>query len=181
MKKRRLAKADWIEAGFNALANSGYAAIKVEAIARNLKTTKGSFYWHFKDLRAFKLEMLERWRLTATETVIEALDEAEPGEKRLVALIGMATSPARRSDTAQTELAIREWARHDHDAAKCVSAVDLRRIEFLQAELKHLGNPDKRHAHLLYATYLGLRTLTSTTEIDGDDEFELMFGLLSVD
>ena len=37
-------------AGFRALARSGARALRAEALARDLDTTKGSFYWHFKDL-----------------------------------------------------------------------------------------------------------------------------------
>jgi len=43
----RLGKADWLDAGLAALAAEGPAALRAEALARQLNTTKGSFYWHF--------------------------------------------------------------------------------------------------------------------------------------
>ena len=41
-------------AGFRALSAEGPQGIRVEAIARQLKLSKGSFYWHFKDVQALK-------------------------------------------------------------------------------------------------------------------------------
>ncbi|MFN3661424.1 TetR family transcriptional regulator [Yoonia sp.] len=41
---------DWLMAGFRALASHGPSALRAAALARDLGTTKGSFYWHFKDL-----------------------------------------------------------------------------------------------------------------------------------
>ncbi len=46
--KARLTRSDWVLAGFRALLASGPDAIRVEALARDLRATKGSFYWHFK-------------------------------------------------------------------------------------------------------------------------------------
>jgi len=45
-KKQTLTANDWIVAGFVALTSGGPPAVKVEAIAKTLKVSKGSFYWH---------------------------------------------------------------------------------------------------------------------------------------
>ena len=46
----------WIIAGLHALSSEGIGAVKVEALARQLGLTKGSFYHHFKNRGA----LLER-------------------------------------------------------------------------------------------------------------------------
>jgi len=68
----RLSRDRWIDAGFRALTEKGPQALKAEPLARGLNTTKGSFYWHFKDVPAFQAEMLACWEKQATQDIIEA-------------------------------------------------------------------------------------------------------------
>ena len=51
---------DWVTLGLEVLAAKGSAAIRVEPMARKLKVTKGSFYWHFEDRRALERAMIAR-------------------------------------------------------------------------------------------------------------------------
>jgi len=53
MTTEKLSPNDWIAAGFHTLANDGPKALQIKILAERLKATKGSFYWHFKDLPAF--------------------------------------------------------------------------------------------------------------------------------
>ena len=48
---RRLAVDDWIQAGFALLADGGPNALRIDRLCERLGVTKGSFYWHFTDLR----------------------------------------------------------------------------------------------------------------------------------
>ena len=61
VRKQRLSPEDWLKAGLDALAASGPEALKAEPLARALETTKGSFYWHFADVPAFRQALLEFW------------------------------------------------------------------------------------------------------------------------
>ncbi len=61
-KQDRSARLDadaWIAAAFDALAEGGIDAVRVEPLATALGITKGSFYWHFADRRALLDAMLE--------------------------------------------------------------------------------------------------------------------------
>ncbi|MGB9368496.1 MAG: helix-turn-helix domain-containing protein, partial [Xanthobacteraceae bacterium] len=60
-KPTRLDAGAWIAAGFDALADGGIDAVRVEPLAKALGITKGSFYWHFADRRALLDAMLESW------------------------------------------------------------------------------------------------------------------------
>ena len=51
----------WIAAAFDALAEGGIDAVRVEPLAKALDITKGSFYWHFADRRALLDAMLGAW------------------------------------------------------------------------------------------------------------------------
>jgi AcrR family transcriptional regulator len=58
---RRLTAEDWIEAGFAVLAESGPTALRVDSLCKRLNVTKGSFYWHFTDMRAFRSALVTAW------------------------------------------------------------------------------------------------------------------------
>ena len=60
-KQEKVARLDaeaWIAAAFDALAEGGIDAVRVEPLAKALGITKGSFYWHFADRRALLDAML---------------------------------------------------------------------------------------------------------------------------
>jgi len=60
-KATRLDAAAWIAAAFDALADGGIDAVRVEPLAKALGITKGSFYWHFADRRALLDAMLRHF------------------------------------------------------------------------------------------------------------------------
>ena len=81
--KDKIARLDadaWIAAAFDALAEGGIDAVRVEPLAKSLAITKGSFYWHFADRRALIDAMLAAW----TEGRIAAIRQqaAERGAAR---------------------------------------------------------------------------------------------------
>ena len=58
----QLSAQDWIDEGLKALVKSGFTALKAEPLAKALGVSRGSFYWHFKDIDAFHAAILKRWR-----------------------------------------------------------------------------------------------------------------------
>src|ERR1043165_7845340 len=60
-KPARLDADAWVAAAFDALAQGGVDAVRVEPLAKALGITKGSFYWHFTDRRALLDAMLGSW------------------------------------------------------------------------------------------------------------------------
>ncbi|MET1412270.1 TetR/AcrR family transcriptional regulator [Roseibium sp. HPY-6] len=178
MSKTRLGKADWIQAGMRALAASGVGAVRAEALARTLRTTKGSFYWHFKDINDFQRQILDGWQASQADEIIRRMADHEPGIDRLRALVGL-TSELRSADVSvKAELAIREWARLDTEAAKRVAHVDAKRLDYLNEQFQVLGFNDRHFALDLYTTYLGLRMLKSTTDLDAAGHLEFVLSRL---
>ncbi|HVU82101.1 MAG TPA: helix-turn-helix domain-containing protein, partial [Rhodanobacteraceae bacterium] len=57
----RLSAADWERGALEMIAQEGVDALAVEALARRLGVTKGSFYWHFKNREALLQAALNRW------------------------------------------------------------------------------------------------------------------------
>src|SRR5690349_21212096 len=59
--RRTLSREDWARAALEAMREGGLGAVAVEPLAERLGTTKGSFYWHFKDRDSLIQAALERW------------------------------------------------------------------------------------------------------------------------
>ncbi|MGI9498851.1 MAG: helix-turn-helix domain-containing protein, partial [Geminicoccaceae bacterium] len=45
----RLQRDDWIAAALAVLVESGVEAVQITVLAKRLKVTRGSFYWHFEN------------------------------------------------------------------------------------------------------------------------------------
>ena len=81
--RTRLSREDWIEAALHALADGGPPAVAVERLAARLQTTKGSFYWHFKDREELITEALATWEREETDALIEQMNKIDDPVERL--------------------------------------------------------------------------------------------------
>ena len=163
--KPRLTPDDWIKASFTALTSGGPQAIRAEPIARALKVSKGSFYWHFADVPALKQAMLDHWGKTATQDIINLVEtKASTAKDRLRLLVQISTLPNHDEyGGALAEAAIRDWARYDDNAAKALKSVDQQRIAFVETQFRAHGTPKaqcRQNANILYAALIGLAHLS---------------------
>lgn len=81
----RLTRDDWIDAAWTALSEGSIDTVKVDRLAKRLKVTRGSFYWHFKKREELIDAVVDRWlqRLGRTLAVQHLLDAAKPASERL--------------------------------------------------------------------------------------------------
>lgn len=157
----RLTPEDWMAAGFRALAEIGPQALKAEPLARRLGTTKGSFYWHFKDVPAFQNEMLKLWEDKAVIGIIERLATLPTPQERLRVLARQAGAPApERFGGRNVEPAIRAWSLHNDAVADGVAKVDAGRIAYVEELLSACDRPT-RYGKLIYGAYVGLDDLAA--------------------
>lgn len=166
--KPRLGRNDWVLAGLRALVQGGIAAVRVEALARDLKATKGSFYWHFKDLAALHDLMLELWELVATTAITAAVKGSGlDGRGQLLMLVDMVSvQPGEVFGGAAVEPALRDWGRVDLRARAVVERVDRQRLDDLCGFLAAAGVAEAERperAQLIYAGVIGLEHLRLTT------------------
>ena len=151
----RLDAGAWIAAAFDALAEGGIDAVRVEPLAKSLAITKGSFYWHFADRRALINAMLAAW----TEGRIAAIRQqtADHGNPATVLriLADLYTRHANLRGLA-IELAIRSLARTDETAAKGVREVDRERLAHVGKLFAALGWPraEAQARAILFYSYL---------------------------
>ena len=149
----RLTKLDWITAGLNALIEDGPPALRAEPLARRLKTTKGSFYWHFRDVPAYHTALLDNW---ATEAA-GILEQATKTEATAPARLRLATQAL---ITEHAEPILRAWAKSNPAARKSMEHVDRLRIEWLQQQLSGIGIINPEITQIIYATAIGLSDLS---------------------
>lgn len=169
MAKQKLSKQDWLAAGFRALAADGPGALRAEALARGLQTTKGSFYWHFADLPAYKSAMLTLWQDKAATAIIEeVLKEPDPRTRLELLIKQAATDPPDAFGGGAIEPAIRAWALTDSAVMARLREVDQARIAFVEQLLRDVGQPDPVLARLFYAAYLGTDDLAAKHGMDAE-------------
>lgn len=151
----RLSAKDWITAATEQTARAGAESVRVERLAKALKVSKGSFYWHFKDRRALLAAVLEHWEQAGTHAIIAHVEQGtvEPSARieRLVQLIFQSTAME-----LAFEIQVRAWAAADPTVREVVREVDNKRIRYVVRILKSAGRRLPRaRAELLYSALLG--------------------------
>lgn len=163
MTKTRLSPLDWIHAGARALTTKGATMLRAETLARDLGTTKGSFYWHFKDVPTFHEALLMAWE-THAHTRLQALREIDAKPISKLRLIGEinAESGASPLDHPGTERALRSWANENPLAAETIKRIDAQRLELISDLLQQIDLTNAELGHLIYASHLGLTELSQS-------------------
>ncbi|HEX9498332.1 MAG TPA: TetR/AcrR family transcriptional regulator, partial [Mycobacterium sp.] len=120
---RRLSADDWIEAGFAVLADSGPNALRIDALCERLSVTKGSFYWHFTDMPAYRSSLVEAWGNLndRNRRPFENMPGVDPRE-RLDVMMQTLVAPQHWA----LERAMRLWALIDEDTRASVERSDRR-------------------------------------------------------
>ena len=125
----------WLAAAYERFNDTGLSGIRVEAIARDIGASKGSFYWHFASRKALVDAVIDRWEQRETQDIITLSNEAGPAEERLAALFSLVTSRARGR---QGELTLYADAEREGVIA-AVERVTKRRIDYVADILGELG------------------------------------------
>ncbi len=147
----RTRETDWLERGLSILRDGGEAALTIERLCSELSRTKGAFYHHFRDVRAYLDALLAFWEQEQTTLPINQADAAEPAERR------RALDAAVHALDMKLDLAVRAWGLHDPQAREFVARVDERRVAYL-SELLDPSLPARQRrtlARLEYIAFLG--------------------------
>jgi len=157
-ERTRLSAEDWESGALELIATQGVAAVAVEALARQLGVTKGSFYWHFPTREALLKSALQRWE-NHTEALFEEVEAIAEPRERLRELFRR-TGREAKSHVIYSALL---RALDQPIVQPVMERVSRRRTEFLTRAYRELGM-DKRtaaqRARLAYAAYVGFLQLT---------------------
>ncbi|MBW4707295.1 TetR/AcrR family transcriptional regulator [Roseobacter sp. YSTF-M11] len=149
MKRQRLTRQSWIDAGLDALIAQGSTALAAEPLARQLGATKGSFYWHFKDVPDFQKAVVKDWQSRAFADVVSALAEDGNAEQRLRQF-------GARILSDEQDPAMRAWALTAPTVARAVAQVDSERLRYTVNLLRHLGIKNPAFAQSCLGALIGL-------------------------
>ncbi|THF66113.1 TetR/AcrR family transcriptional regulator [Pseudothauera nasutitermitis] len=149
----------WVQAAVEVLAEEGVSGLRVEVLAKRLKVTKGSFYWHFQDRRDLQLAVLHDWKEGRIRDIVKQT-RAQPGQELEQIYHVIDVYSTRRSRRGMLiELAVRDWARRDAEAAAIVAEVDDIRLRSARELFLACGVPLEEASSrctLLYAYVFGL-------------------------
>lgn len=137
MANGRLTRGDWIAVARKALIASGVDDVKVDVLARRMKVTRGSFYWHFKHRQELLDALLEDWKDNNRREIAAIEQRAAEGATGLIELfkVWLGEDP----NFPAFDIAIRVWARKSRDVTKVVHDIDDAWIGLFQLFLEHNG------------------------------------------
>lgn len=122
-------------------------------MARALGTTKGSFYWHFKDVATYHAAIIRQWHSHALSEVMAQLTSDGAPDLRLRSFgHSILDNP--------TEAALRIWAKSDTIVAASLREVDAERLTYLTHLLKQFDLRNPAFAQAILATLIGLPQIT---------------------
>ena len=124
--------------------------MRVENLARDLKVTKGSFYWHFKDRKHLLEALLREWEDESETLFREVAACASVGEA--LQFLGQYLQKSISSPPGEypPDFGIFNWAATDRKVAARVNRIERIRIDTL---VKLTGHPDR--VELAYLVWLG--------------------------
>ncbi|BAU12431.1 transcriptional regulator [Leptolyngbya sp. NIES-3755] len=130
-----LTRQDWINQGLRTLAAGGVEAVRVEPLAKSMKVTKGSFYWHFKNREDLLEAILQEWIKLQTNSIIDQVEtEGGTAANKLLHLFELAVQ-----DDGRVETAIRAWAKNDANVSSFLAEVDEHRLSYTKDLFLQIG------------------------------------------
>ncbi|HEV2489735.1 MAG TPA: TetR/AcrR family transcriptional regulator [Candidatus Acidoferrales bacterium] len=130
-----LERGDWVRAGLELLGARGHDSVRVEMLAKRLRISKGSFYWHFKDREDLLDAMLGSWEERQSDWETEEGGLAQNAAEKWARLLEVVSRP----DYGRLDLAIFSWAREDEKVRQRVSEVEKRRVSYLTRIFREVG------------------------------------------
>ena len=125
--KRTRDRDAWLTKALDLLFAHGVAEVKIEVLARKLKLTKGSFYWHFKNRDDLFRSMVDWWRDNQLKFITGLNHQVDDPAGVIKAVINF----TQHTDDSSHDIAMREFARFNKYAARAVAEVDEQRTRYL--------------------------------------------------
>ncbi|WP_179957745.1 TetR/AcrR family transcriptional regulator [Exilibacterium tricleocarpae] len=148
---------DWLAEARKVLIEEGVDRVKIDRLAKNLKVTRGGFYWFFKNREDLLNSLLEDWMDSKNDPLSQAMQTA--GDNPLDTIIQFCLNLImEHSFSPSLDTAVRDWSRNSGNAKRAIDLVDNRRIEALADIFKKLKYPREEafiRARILYFHQVG--------------------------
>jgi AcrR family transcriptional regulator len=128
--KKRLTREDWITAARKSLVDRGIDEVKIDRLARSMRVSRGSFYWHFKRRDDLLDALLSDWEARNDFEITQVRDRWARNTPDITAVVAIWLGED--SNTISFDLAIRSWGRRSREVAASVKRVDKAWIALLQ-------------------------------------------------
>ena len=147
----------WIEAAYTLLIKGGVEAVKILPLAKGLRLSRTSFYWHFADREALLAALVRRWQEKNTGNLIRQTElPAASINAAALNLVDCWITP--ELFDSQLDRAMRNCARTDPKLRAAFAAADAARLAAIRAMyLRHgyaMHEADVR-ANAVYLTQVG--------------------------
>ena len=142
-KTKRFDKNSWLLLGLEYLIQQYSEPITIDELCKSAGKTKGSFYFHFKNIDEYLESLAQYWLNEFTEKIIQ-----KPMQKtQRLDLLNQLTA---RLDL-DLEVGIRNLALKNENVQKRVNKADQSRIQWLSALYKNSGYYNEEQANALAA------------------------------
>jgi AcrR family transcriptional regulator len=179
-KKTWTSKSEWLEAALSLFEREGLGAVKIERMAKELKTSRSGFYWHFQDRNELLRDMLEYWRLEYTEVVIKDFKQHDMGAKEALYHVMQMINEHKLN---RFEIHMRAWADNDPAVEKIVMEIYQERFVFIRQLFNSMGFTGcdlemRARLWLCYATH-GNSMFPEDTCAEGEDLIKIQHAILT--
>lgn len=123
---KRFQQKDWLNLGFKMIRTDPSLRLTIDLLCESAKKTKGSFYFHFKNMESYFIALAEHWFEEFTLELIRRSEQKSATDEKLDHLNTLAVQLDPRIEQGMRALAARE---------KCIrnicATVDIKRLEYL--------------------------------------------------
>jgi AcrR family transcriptional regulator len=154
----------WLDAAYEMLVESGVESVKVMPLAKRLKLSRTSFYWHFQSREALLDALVDRWQEKNTGNLVAQTERyAETVTEAMLNLFDCWIEP--QLFDSEMDFAIRNWAHQSADLNKTLQQADQQRVAAIRAMFQRFEYDQERaeaHALPVYYTQVGYISMMVT-------------------
>ncbi|MCV2873903.1 TetR/AcrR family transcriptional regulator [Defluviimonas sp. WL0050] len=158
----------WIEAAYAMLIEGGVEAVKILPLAKRLRLSRTSFYWHFPDREALLAALITRWQEKNTGNLVRQTELVAPTINAAVLNLFDCWITPELFDAA-LDHAMRNWARTDTALKAAFDAADAARIAAIRAMFQRHGYVAEEadiRANAIYLTQVGYIALGTAETLE---------------
>ena len=148
---------DWVKLGLQMFAEGGVDALVVEQLAKQLGSSKTSFYWYFKNRSSFVNRIIDYWHEQTTVSIIAHIQQhqaSEPKQKVRQLLAVMFSS----NEGKDFIYHLRKLGASEPAYAELLLQIEQQRLDYMSGLLMQCGliaEEARSTSELFYSYYLG--------------------------
>lgn len=176
--RQTLTRKTWIGAAREVLEQRGIGEVKIDRLARQLKVTRGSFYFHFSSLKDLHTCLLDEWR-RANCAPFRAMRDINniDGLQFFSDIVHVWVDEDPFSPNL--DLAVRNWSHTSKEIAREVEEIDELRIALLIRAFRDIGYSSDEslvRARLTYLHQIGHYVLSFEEDPEVRRRYQPVFG-----